>query len=265
LNAANIVVKRLSGHRFPIFALVVVAWALFSVDWTGAVHRGAWDALVFFAGALAAPDLSGASLGSALEAAWTTVAYASVAMTLAITLGLPLGLIASGTLLPATRTGTGLAIAVRAVLGFLRAIHELVWALLFVAAIGLSPAAGVLAIAIPFAAIIGRVFAERLQDVPEAPVAAVKSSGAATLQQVGFVRIPFVMPDMISYLFYRFECAIRSAAILSFIGLGGIGFQVQIALSDLRFERVATLLYTLIVLILVVDILSARVRKRLVG
>ena len=253
-----------SGPRFLVLTLVVIAWALLSADWNNAVHRGGGGAFGLFAGALAAPDLSSASLGSALRAAWTTVAYASVAMTRAITFGLPLGLIASGTLLPASRIGTGVAIAIRAVLGFLRAIHELVWALLFVAAIGLSPGAGVLAIAIPFAGIIGRVFAERLQDVPAAPIAALESSGAVTLQQIGFVRIPFVMPDMISYLFYRFECAIRSAAILSFIGLGGIGFQVQIALSDLRFERVATLLYTLIILILIVDIISGQMRKRLV-
>ncbi len=257
--------KRSSRHRFSLLILVVIAWALFNVDWTNTVHQGAGGAFSFFANALVAPDLSGASLESALRAAWITVAYASVAMTLAITFGLPLGLIASGTLLPTSRTGTGVAIAVRALLGFLRAIHELVWALLFVAAVGLSPWAGVLAIAIPFTGIIGRVFAERLQDVPDAPIAALGTSGAATLQQFGIVRIPFVMPDMISYLFYRFECAIRSAAILSFIGLGGIGFEIQIALSDLRFERVATMLYTLIVLILIVDVVSGRMRKRLTG
>jgi len=255
-----------STKRWLVIAtLAAIAWSVTSVDWPGSVRQGAGGAFGFFAGALVSPDLSAASLTSALGAAWTTVAYASAAMTLAIAFGLPLGIVASGTLLRGSVAGTAVSAAVRALLGFLRAIHELVWALLFVAAIGLSPGAGVLAIAIPFAGIIGRVFAERLQNVPDDPVAALGSSGAPAFQQVVFGRVPYVLPDVVSYLFYRFECAIRSAAILSFIGLGGIGFQVQIALSDLRFERVATMLYTLIVLIVVVDVVSGQARKRLVG
>lgn len=264
MNALSKTAVRSPRFRVIALALAVIAWALFSVDWTNAIHQGSGGVFGLFASALASPDLSGTSLKSAFRAAWITVAYASVAMTVAIAFGLPLGLIASGKLLPASRTGIVVAIIVRAVLGFLRAIHELIWALLFVAAIGLSPGAGVLAIAIPFAGIIGRVFAERLQDVPDAPMTALESAGATTLQQFGFGRIPFVTPDMTSYLFYRFECAIRSAAVLSFIGLGGIGFQIHIALSDLRFERVATLLYSLIILIVIVDIISGQVRKRLV-
>jgi phosphonate transport system permease protein len=78
-------------------------------------------------------------------------------------------------------------------------------------------------------------------------------------------RIPSVLPDITSYLFYRFECAVRTAAVLSFVGLGGIGFQIHIALSDLKFETVATLLYTLVILVVAIDVFGGFIRKRMIA
>ena len=186
-------------------------------------------------------------------------------MSAAIFLGLSLGLIASGTLFPRGKLGLLILIATRAFLGATRSIHELVWALLLVVAIGLSPTAGILAIALPYSGTIGRIFAEQLQDVPDNQLKAMRSSGANNGQALLLARIPSVLPDTVSYLFYRFECAIRTASVLSFVGLGGIGFQIHIALSDLKFESVATLLYTLIALILFVELTSNSVRKRLLS
>lgn len=152
---------------------------------------------------------------------------------------------------------------VRGVLGFLRAIHELIWALIFVTAFGLSPLAGALAIGIPYGGIIGRILAERLQDVPDAPLQALRSSGASEMQVLIYGRAPAALADMVSYFFYRFECAVRSAAVLSFVGLGGIGFRISIALDDLRFGQVWTLLFALVLIIIAIDTWSAQVRRRL--
>jgi phosphonate transport system permease protein len=251
--------------RWLIFAGLLVLASVAVVDWSDIAQTGAASSLRMFGSALVSPDLSSKNLWSVSGAVWTTLAYATTALSVAIVVGIPLGVIASGTMLPTGSIGCTVAISVRAYLGFVRTIHELIWALLFVVAFGLSPAVGILAIGIPYSGIIGRILAERLQDVPENQVTAAQFAGATKLQQIAFVRIPSVLPDMISYLFYRFECAVRTAAVLSFVGLGGIGFRIDIAMKDLDFSAVATLLYCLVVLVLAVDLVSGSVRKRLLA
>jgi phosphonate transport system permease protein len=252
-------------RHWVILTFIAVVASISAVDWTSATHAGAGTSIRMFVDALVTPDISSATLISAGSAAWITVAYAAAAMSIAIAVGIPLGLIASGTLLPSGVSNTTLIVSVRAYLGFIRSVHELIWVLLLVASFGLSPAVGVLAIAVPYSGIIGRVFAERLQDVPIHQLAAFKSTGASSLQLVIGARIPSVLPDITSYLFYRFECAVRTAAVLSFVGLGGIGFEIHIALSDLKFETVATLLYTLVIVVVAIDVFGGFIRKRMIA
>jgi phosphonate transport system permease protein len=150
---------------------------------------------------------------------------------------------------------------VRGLFATVRAIHELVWALLLLIILGPNPIAGVIAIGLPYGATVARVLGERLTDVPAAPLAALTSAGSSPWQTLFYGRLPLAGADLAGYLFYRFECAVRAAAVLSFIGLGGIGFQIQIALADLRFERVWPLLAALLVLVVAVDRLSRYVRE----
>jgi phosphonate transport system permease protein len=152
---------------------------------------------------------------------------------------------------------------VRALLGLLRAVHELVWAWLFVAAVGLSPAAAVLALALPYAGILGRILADMLRDVPAEPLVALRAAGANEAKVLLYGRLPAALPDMVSYALYRYECGLRSAAVLSFVGLGGLGFQIQLSLDDLRFAEVWTFVYALVLLVVVVELASAAVRSRL--
>jgi phosphonate transport system permease protein len=215
--------------------------------------------------ALFPPDLSPEFLTIALEASWQTLAYAVAGITLAVIIGLPLGVVASGTVVAtSSRFKTPLIAATRLFLGGMRTIHELVWAVLFVVALGLSPMAGIIALGIPYAGILGRIYAELLQDVPPEPLRALRSSGASPLRVLWYGYIPMALPDMLSYTFYRFECAIRAAAILSFVGIQGLGYQIQLSLHDLLFNQVWTLLLFMMVLIVAVDWWSMRVRRSLV-
>jgi phosphonate ABC transporter permease subunit PhnE len=257
----------LEGHYLLTFLLAgAFIWSLTSVDWSGPlVHTGgASTALKFFL-ALFPPDLSPGFLAIALQASWQTLVYAVAGITLAVIIGLPLGVIASGTVVtPGSRLKTPLIASTRLFLGGMRAIHELVWAVLFVAAIGLSPMAGIIALGIPYAGILGRIYSELLQDVPPEPVRALRSSGASPLRVLWYGYIPMALPDMLSYTFYRFECAIRAAAILSFVGIQGLGYQIQLSLHDLLFNQVWTLLLFMMALIVAVDWWSMRVRRSLV-
>lgn len=239
-------------------------WSLTTVPWgDDLVHPGGERAIAQFFGALLRPELSPAFLGLALEAAWRTLAYAVAGMTVALAIGLPLGVVASGALARRALARLGLVAATRALLAALRAIHELVWAWLFVAALGLSPLAAILALGMPYGGILGRIYAGLLTDVPAPPLRALRAAGASEWQVLLYGRLPQALPDMLSYTFYRLECAIRSAAILSFVGLGGLGYQIQLALDDLRYGEVWTLLFLLVALVVLVDLWSSELRRRL--
>ena len=216
-----------------------------------------------FFGAAFNPKLSSSFLGLTLESAWKTTAYAIAGICFAVAIGLPLGVLASGVLARSSSSRWGSVAAFRSVAGLLRAVHELVWAWLFVVALGLSPMAAILAIAIPYGGILGRIYADLLNDVPHEPLRALRASGASEWKVLVYGRLPMALPDMLSYSFYRLECAVRAAAIMGFVGIGGLGMQIQLSLSDLLYDEVWTLLYTLIVLIALVDVWSSWLRRSL--
>jgi ABC-type phosphate/phosphonate transport system permease subunit len=202
-------------------------------------------------------------LALAVESSWLTLAYATAGMSLALILALIFGILASGVLASAKRSRTLMKGSFRGVLGFMRAIHELVWALLFVASFGLSPYAAIFALAIPYGGILGRIFADMINDVPEEPIKALKAAGASRLQCLFYGYLPSVKNSMISYTMYRYECAVRSSAIMSFVGLGGLGYQIQLSLDDLHYDEVWTFLYFLIILVILIDGWSNMLRKRM--
>ncbi|MEC9308278.1 MAG: ABC transporter permease subunit [Chloroflexota bacterium] len=190
--------------------------------------------------------------------------FASAAMTIAVPLGLVLGIIASGQIVENNSPSKYYIIIItRLLLGAMRSIHELVWAVLFVAAVGLSPLAAIISLAIPYAGILGRIYSELIQDVPNEPIETLRSAGASPVKLLMYGYIPLALTDLLSYTFYRFECAIRASAILSFIGIQGIGYQIQLSLHDLLFDQVWTLLIFLIVLIVLVDLWSTNLRRKL--
>lgn len=254
----------LEGRRLlTILLLGVFLWSVLSAGWSGKLlHTGGLHALGEIGGALFRLDLSLNVLGTAVRESWRTVAYAVAGLTVALAIGLPLGVIASGVLSRSVwlrRLNVG---AVRFILAFFRSIHELVWAWLFVAAVGLSPMAAVMALGIPYGGILGRIYSELLQDVPEAPLRALRAAGASEWRVFWYGRLPMALPDMLSYTFYRLECGVRSAAIMSFIGLGGLGFQIQLALDDLAYTQVWTFMLFLAGLVVLVDFWSSAVRSR---
>lgn len=248
-----------------LLLLLTLAWALLQVDWRdGLLRTGGLAVLTDLAGGVARPDLSPETLRRALDASWVTVVYAVAGMTLALGLGIPLGILASGVLATSTRSRWLGMTAGRGLLAAMRAVHELVWAWLFVVALGLSPFAAVFAIGIPYAGILGRIYADLLNDVPPGPLRALRTTGAGEPQTLLYGRMPAALPDFVAYGFYRFECALRASAIMGFVGLGGLGFEIQTALADLDYQQVGTYLAALILLIGAVEAWSSIVRRELV-
>ena len=253
------------GGRGALTAILLIAFAvsLVGVGWgDGVLNAGGVRAVGQILAAAIRPQLDLDVLSIGARSTWTTLAYAWSGMTVALLIGVPLGVIGSGTVVRSPWARRWNISSARLALAVFRAIHELVWAWLFVAALGLSPMAGVLALGLPYGGILGRIYAELLQDVPDAPLRALRSAGASEWRVFWFGRLPMALPDMLSYTFYRLECGIRSAAILSFVGLGGLGHNIQISLQDIDYSRMWTFVYFLIALVLVVDLWSSLVRRR---
>lgn len=254
----------LEGRTLLTVLLVgAFAWSLSTVSWgSGVLHPGGLGAIGDIVKAIGRPELSSDILSRALKATWSTVAFAVAGLTVALAIGLPLGALASGVLFRPGAGQSGSIMGVRFILGFFRAIHELVWAWVFVAAAGLSPMAAVLAIGIPYGGILGRIYADLLKDVPQPPLRALRASGASEWRVFWYGRLPMALPDMLSYTFYRLECGIRSAAIMSFIGISGLGREIQLSLDDLAYGRMWTYAFFLIALVIIVDVWSTLVRRR---
>ena len=257
--------ERFLGGRGALTAILLIAFAvsLAGIGWEdGVLNAGGLRATGQIFAAAFQPQLTPDVLLTGLRSTWTTVAYAWAGMTVALVIGLPLGILGSGTVVRSQRARRWNVAGARLALAVFRSIHELVWAWLFVAAIGLSPMAGVLALGLPYGGILGRIYAELLQDVPEAPLRALRGAGASEWRVFWFGRLPMALPDMLSYTFYRLECGIRSAAVLSFVGLGGLGHNIQLSLQDIDYGRMWTFVYFLVALVVMVDVWSSMVRQR---
>ena len=257
--------KFFRGRGFLTLVLAIAfLWSLTALPWgSSPIHPGGLASIGQFFQASISPELSGDFLFLTLGSAWKTLVYAVAGICLAVGFGLPLGVLASGVLARRSRVKIPGIAGFRILLGAMRAVHELIWAWFFVAAIGLSPAAAILALAIPYAGILGRIYADILNDVPNPPLQALRASGASEAKVLLYGRLPMALPDMLSYSFYRFECAIRSAAIMGFVGVGGLGMQIQLSLSYLYYNEVWTLLFALVGLVLLVDLWSSWVRRYL--
>lgn len=153
---------------------------------------------------------------------------------------------------------------VRVVIALMRSVHELLWAVLFLAAFGLNSFGAVVAIAIPYGGTLAKVFAEMLDETPRDSARALHAIGAGPLQVFSFGLLPRAAGDMSAYAFYRFECAVRSSAILGFFGYPTVGYYLKQAADNLHYAEVWTYLYALFAVVLLFEGWSMLLRRRLV-
>ena len=205
------------------------------------------------------PETSSGYLAKVGSASLETLAVSAVGTSLAAACGLILALPASG------RYGKVTLRCTRFFLNLLRSVPELVWAALMVLAAGLGPFAGTLALAAHTSGVLGRLFAEALENAPPAPAMALAETGAAPAVAFLYGTLPGVLPQLLSYTLYRWEINIRMAAILGFVGAGGLGQMLYFELSLLHQPRACTVIIAMLILAAIVDGASAALRNRLTG
>ncbi len=152
----------------------------------------------------------------------------------------------------------------RRILDAMRAINEMVFALIFVVAVGLGPFAGVLALFVHTAGTLGKLFSEAVESIEPGPVEGIRATGANKIQEILFGVIPQVMPLWTSFVLYRFESNVRSASVLGIVGAGGIGVSLYQSFGGFQYQKVCAILIILIVATSFIDLLSSKVRNWLV-
>ena len=204
-----------------------------------------------------------------LRDTWRTVAMATAGVTLALVIAIPLTLLNTRVLSISALSGRmargpfWLRQSVRWLLIVLRSVPELVWALVFVRVVGLGPTAGVLAIALTYGGMLGKVYGEILESSETHPTETLLRNGSGRLQAFFYGLLPTSAAELTSYTVYRWECAIRSSVVLGFVGAGGLGQQMDNSMKMFNGGEVASMLLVFMALVALADRVSAWLRKAL--
>jgi len=252
------------GHRVAglasialVLAAVAASFAYLAVDFRGLWSADGRDAMRRFVVEFFPPDLGAPFLARVGFAALQTLAVSLLGTLIALVAGAMLALPAAGRL-----GGLAKALA-RFLLNFLRSVPELVWAALMVLAAGLGPFAGTLALALHTTGVLGRLFAESLENASPAPEDALRELGAGPVARFAYGTLPLIAPQCLGYTLYRWEMNIRMATILGFVGGGGLGQMLYFHLSLFQQAQAATVLAAMTLLVLADDALSGWARRAL--
>ncbi len=196
-------------------------------------------------------------VGVAVEAIVETLQIAFLGTAMGTVLALPLGLLGARNIF-----GRGVTVPARVVLAGIRTLPALLWAVLFVVAVGLGPLAGVLAAGVYTVGYLGKLQYESIEGMDPAAIHAVGSAGASRVQLIRYVVLPESANHILSQILFMFEHNVRASSIFGFVGAGGIGFYIANYLTVFRYQSVLTLLLAVFVTILVIDYLSVLVRDR---
>ncbi len=222
-----------------------------------------------FLGDFFPPKFDATFMAMVAKETWRTVAIATAGIAIALVIAIPLSLISVRALSVSALSGrmnalpSALRSAVRGVLILLRSVPELIWALVFVRVVGLGPTAGVLAIALTYGGMLGKVYAEILESGEAHATTSLLRNGSSRLQAFFYGLLPQNAAELTSYTVYRWECAIRSSAVLGFVGAGGLGQEMDNSMKMFNGSEVATMLLVFIALVWIADYASGWLRRNL--
>lgn len=248
-----------SGWLFAaaLAALVAASFATLSLKLGDLFTLEAMQSMGKFLAGFAPPQMAGGFLRKTAIATVETLAMSALGTLLAVAGGLLLAIPGAG------RFGRAPRAAVRAMLNVLRSVPELVWASILLVAAGLGPFAGTLALAAHTAGVLGRLFADALENAPPLPEQSLRVNGASPMAAFFYATLPQTLPQMLSYTLYRWENNIRAAAVLGVVGAGGLGQMLKFHLSLFQMERAATVILAMLLLVALVDALSFALRRAL--
>ena len=238
-----------------IALLVLASFISLPLKWRDFFSQDAIRTSVEFMRGFSPPELAPNFLERIGYATLETLAMSAIGTLLAAFFGLLLSLPASG------RFGMTARLATRGILNVLRSIPELVWAAVLLIAAGLGPFAGTLALTIHTIGVLGRLFADTLENCPPLPETTLRINGAHPVAAFLYATLPQSSPQMMSYVLYRWENNIRAAAILGVVGAGGLGQMLKYHLSLFQMQQAASVIIAMLVLVCAVDAISFGLRR----
>lgn len=242
-----------------ILVLICASFYSLSIHWDELFTADAARSSMEFLRGFAPPELAGPFLVKIAQRTLETLSMSALGTGIAFVLGLAMALPASG------RFGAIARSFIRLVLNILRSIPELVWAVILLIAAGLGPFAGTLALAAHTTGVLGRLFADALENLPPAPEATLRINGANPMTAFFYAALPQILPQLMSYTLYRWENNIRAAAVLGVVGAGGLGQMLKYHLSLFQMQQAASVIVAMLLMITVVDGASFWLRRRLTG
>ncbi len=258
-----------------IGAVIVLGWSLNGTHFSlsAPFEPSNVKSVTRFVGGLFPPDLSPPFLATLARLMLETIQISIVGTALAIGFGFVLAIGAMrrrGEDASRAALGTGAWLVrwsayytSRTILNLLRSVPELVWALIFVVAVGLGPFPGVLALAAHSTGVLGKLYSELFESVDQQLVEAGRSTGGSDLGVLLCVQLPAMLPVLLSYTLFRWECNMRAATLLGFVGAGGIGSQLTMSMKLFQYNEVSTLAAAILLLVILVDVVGQVIRTRI--
>ncbi len=255
LHVPEITVGRKIVHLVStviIFAILLWAYHGAEINFPS-LYRNAGNMLLYLKGFLN-PDFL--EWREYLSETLVTLQIAIWGTLLSIIFAVPFGLLSSANIVPAWVFQP-----VRRLMDVCRSINEMIFAMLFITAVGLGPFAGVLALFIHTTGILAKLFSEAVESIDPQPVEGIRATGANRLEEIAYGVIPQVLPLWISYSLYRFESNVRSASVVGMVGAGGIGLLLWDAIRSFQYGATAAIMIIIVVTVVVIDLISATIRK----
>lgn len=254
--------ERTRRRAFGVALLFVIAFVL-GLWWINASPARIWNGLsrLGFLLTLMLPPSSGGALAELCSALVETLAMAFLGTLLAAIAAIPLGFLGARNVV-----ANWLAhFSFRRVLDGLRAVDTLIWALIFVSAVGMGPFAGILAIACSDVAFLGKLYAEAIENVDRKPVEAVRAAGGGRLQAMRLAVVPQILPVVLSHVLYFFESNMRAASVLGIVGAGGIGLQLSERIRVNNWDQALFIVIMMLVTVALIDVGSRQVRRAIIN
>jgi len=241
-----------------LLLLVMASFVSLELDWAAFASMEAARGMGRFVAEFFPPDLSPVFVNKVAWGAWETLAMSALGTAIAAMLGLAMAVPASRM---SSQDSAWLRSPTRWLLNALRAIPELVWAALLLISAGLGPMAGTLALALHTSGVLGRLFAEAMENVPTGPGDALRTQGVGPLRVFAYATLPQVLTQLMSYTLYRWENNIRAAAVLGVVGAGGLGQLLSFHMGLFQMNKTATILAVMLLMVACVDALSFGLRR----
>lgn len=238
-----------------LLLLVIASFATLRLQWGALFSTDALRSATEFVTGFMPPETAPGFLRKTWVALLETLAMSALGTGIAAIVGLLLAVPASG------RGGRSVRGITRILLNATRSVPELVWAAMLLIAAGLGPFAGTLALAIHTSGVLGRLFADALENTPPLPETALRINGASALTAFLYATLPQISPQLLSYTLYRWENNIRAAAVLGVVGAGGLGQMLKYHLSLFQMQQAATVIIAMLLLVAVVDAISFALRR----